>query len=444
MQLRPHQLEGIARATAAMEGGGGFAIFCEQRTGKTAIAVRIIRQLKPATVWVLCPKVAIPIWRLAFKRLEIDALVVNYDQIITRRKAWYKAAKAAEDLMVIADESHFLKTRGTARSGVSRHIAHHARYRLILTGTPIAQGLQDAWAQFDFVDPKIFGPYDDKVERDPRTKRIIRIIQEGFDSRYLKWGGFKNHDIVGYRNEEEFYQKFHAHSYRVTLREARKRAGYAPLKIHSVKIPVHLTESTRQIYDSILDDLIATVNQRKIKIKNVLSSVSKLQQVTGGFLIDSADGEKEILTVGNEKMTKLREVVRSFAPQTKFIVIARYIHEIETITNLLDSMGYRVNEVRGGIPYDGKFQADAIVMQIQAGMAVDMSHASTIIFYSTDYSYLNYEQSRFRTLSFDKKIARYFSLIGMDTIDEIIHQAVTRKKNLAKLVCDTYRKGNRT
>jgi hypothetical protein len=78
-------------------------------------------------------------------------------------------------------------------------------------------------------------------------------------------------------------------------------------------------------------------------------------------------------------------------------------------------------------------------MQIQSGMAVDMSQADDIIFYSTDYSYLNLEQARFRVLAYAKEYARYYFLLAEGTIDEQIFQAVTQKKNLAKLVVDTYR-----
>lgn len=439
MKFRPHQLEAVERATAAMDGGGGFCIFTEQRTGKTAIATQIARQMRPKALWVICPKVAIPVWKKALKGLRISSAVVNYEAVVAKRKAWYTLAKRTPDLMIIADESHFLKTRGSSRSRVIRHLARSAKYRLALTGTPIGQGLIDAWAQFDFIDPKIFGPYDDQVERDPKTKKIIRIIKEGFDSTYVKWGGFKNHEIIGYRNERKFYRKFHAYSYRVTLQEARKLAGYKPLKIRSTKVFFELTPRTQKVYEGLETELIAIVNQRKIKAKNVLSCVGKLQQVTGGFIIDRTEGDKEILRVGFEKMEKLHEVIRSLPRGSKFLVIAKFVHEIEAITANLKSWGYKAKQVRGGMPYDGKFACDAIVMQIQSGMAVDMSQASTIIFYSTDYSYFNYEQSRFRTLSFNTPTARYFSLIGKDTIDEVIYQAVTRKKNLAKLVCDTYR-----
>ncbi len=436
MKFRPHQLESVERAVAAMEGGGGFCIFTEQRTGKTAIAVEIARQLAPKALWVICPKVAIPVWKKALKGRRIPVEVVNYEAVVARRREWYERARATPDLMIVADESHFLKTRGSSRSRVVRHLGRSAKYRLALTGTPLGQGLQDAWAQFDFIDPSIFGPYDDQVERSAHSKKIIR---EGFDSTYIKWGGFKNHQIVGYRNERKFYRKFHAHSYRVTLQEARKLAGYVPFKLRFTRVYFDLTPRTQRIYDELELKLKAVVNQRKIKAKNVLSCIAKLQQITGGFIINATEDGKEIIRIGFEKMEKFHQVVKTLPPKSKFVVMARYIHEIEAITANLRSWGYRVKQVRGGIPYDGKFSEDAIVMQIQSGMAVDMSQASTIIFYSTDYSYFNYEQSRFRTLSFDTATARYFSLLGRNTVDEVIYQAVTRKKNLAKLVCDTYR-----
>jgi hypothetical protein len=95
--------------------------------------------------------------------------------------------------------------------------------------------------------------------------------------------------------------------------------------------------------------------------------------------------------------------------------------------------------VRGGEPYDGKFKHDCLVMQIQSGIAVDMSQADYIIGYSIDFSMINFEQARFRILDFHKPVGHYYFLNASDTIDEDIFLAITRKKHVAKLVCDTYR-----
>lgn len=440
--LRDYQLEAVEAAIPVLTDGGGFAFFPDPRTGKTLVSLAVVEHFRPSWLIVVCPKAAINEWLkqipLHLKiNWKLQVTVVNYEQVVNHRKKWYKFMREGpRDIMMICDESHYIKRRGTSRSGVVRRMARSAKYRLALTGTPIAQGIIDAWAQFDFLDPAIFGKYDDVVEREGR--KIVRIIEEGFDSKYIRWGGFKRHEIIGYRNEPEFYEKFHAHSYRITLREAQREEGGSSVKIRRRIIEVELTNKTRAIYNELLEELIVVVNQKRVRAKNVLALTTKLQQITGGY-VQSEEGP---VAIGHEKVEALHQVVRSLPSRTRFIVICRFIWEIDTVRQMLRRLGYSVAVVRGGQPYDGKFKEDCLVLQVQSGIAVDMAAADAAILYSTDYSYLNFTQARFRILSYGKREAQYFFLLANNTVDGLIYSAITKKQNLAKLVCDTYRNRN--
>lgn len=429
-----------------MREGGGFGIWLEQRTGKTVTAIKIADTVQPSHLWIVCPKAggAAPEvwWREIGKWMkehhgldETQIRVLNYEQWVSKRKAFYEEAKNLRDLMIICDESHYIKSRGTSRSRCVRHLGRYARWRLALTGTPIAQGIQDAWAQFNFIDPTIFGKFDNTYQ-DPKTKKVL--LEEGFDGRYLIRVGYQKHGIVGFRNEEEFYKKFHAHSYRKTLREARD----TPLRLKYTQVPVELKRATRIAYEELKRDLITEVNRKKIKVKNVLASLIKLQQVTGGSVLTApeAEGDKpELVDISREKLYALTRLLKTIPRKAKFVVIARFRHEIDRIAAELSRAGYHVGIVRGGEPYDGKFKQDCLVMQIQSGIAVDMSQADYIIGYSIDFSMLNFEQARFRILDFHKPVGHYYFINAIDTIDEDIYLAITRKRNVAKLICDTYR-----
>jgi SNF2-related domain len=448
MKLRPYQKECVTKALSVMRDGGGFGLWLEMRTGKTVTALKIADVVEPAHLWIICPKAggaAPEVWWREIGRWmklhhgldDTQIRVENYEQYVSKRKALYKEAKTLRDLMIICDESHYIKSRSASRSRCVRHLGKFARWRLALTGTPIAQGIHDAWSQFNFIDPIIFGKFDNTYE-DPKTQKIL--LEEGFEGRYLIRGGYKKHDIVGFKNEEEFYKKFHAHSYRKTLREARDK----PLTLKYSKVPVELRRPARTAYEELKADLITEVNKKKIKVKNVLSSLIKLQQVTGGSVLVSPDneGEKpELVDISREKLHALAVLLKRIAETHpgKFIVIARFRHEMDRIAASLRALGYHVGVVRGGEPYDGRFREDCLVMQIQAGIAVDMSKADCIIFYSIDFSMLNFEQARFRILDFHKPAGHYFFLSAIDTIDEDIFLAITRKKAVAKLICDTYR-----
>lgn len=436
--LRDYQKDARDKAVPILRGGGGFMLIPEQRTGKTVTALAIYEEFIDETpnLMVVCPKVAIPVWADALSNEKCfppgSTFILNYEQYVANRKYWYRwGDKNKGKFFMIVDESHMIKARGADRSRVVRRIGRRAKYRLALTGTPIANGLIDAWAQFDFIDPTIFGPFDDELDEEGQ------LVEEHFNGRYIRWGGYQNHEIIGYRNEEEFQKIFHKYSYRITLREAQKEGGKTPFKLRITKSMVSLTGRTQFHYDEMKEELQTVVDEKRVKVKNVLASVTKLQQITGGSVLTFEHG---LVNVGHEKMEKLHEIIRSLRSRSKFVIICKYIHEIERIHSWLKRQGYTSAMVRGGQPFDGKFHCDAIVMQIKSGMAVDMSQADDIIFYSTDYSYLNLEQARFRVLAYAKEYARYYFLLAEGTIDEQIFEAVTRKKNLAKLVIDTYRR----
>jgi len=434
--LLPYQKRASNRAVTALTGGGGFLLLPEPRARKTLIALDIMDHLKPDWTIVVCPKVAIPEWtRQLETHFKLDwkmqLTLVNYEQMVSNRKFWYKSVKTDAEILLIADEAHALKTRGSSRSMVVRHVSKYCDYRLGLTGTPLAQGPEDAWALCDFADPTVFGKWDDKI-----NKKTKEVLEEGFDTRYLVWGGFKDKELVGYKNQEEFKEKLHSISYRITLREAKREGGQAPLKIQYSKMMVDLSSRSRRAYDTMEKQLYAIVNQKKVKAKNVLSVAIKLQQITGGSLIDE---EGIARVIDSEKIEALHTFVRSLRARSKFIVICRFLHEIDRVKSHLEKLGCSVALVKGGSPYDGEFKTDAIVMQIQSGMAVDMSKADNIVFYSADYSQINFEQSRFRSLSYSKSFVHYHFLLARDTVDEIIYEALSRKVNLSRLIIDSYR-----
>lgn len=57
---------------------------------------------------------------------------------------------------VMMDEAHFLKDKGSLRTRRLRELAQKARQRVMLTGTPLQNDLQELWALLEFLLPDIF------------------------------------------------------------------------------------------------------------------------------------------------------------------------------------------------------------------------------------------------------------------------------------------------
>lgn len=457
-----HQVKAFAVTTAL----NASALLLEQGCGKTLVAIaaaghRYIGK-KIKRVLIVAPLSVLPVWERQFeqhadfpfmvtilnegsgadKALIVDELrkaadpvlqviVVNYD-VIWRSpidKALEKFVK--HDCLIILDESQRIKNRGTEAAKTCRALGKLTPYKMILTGTPVSQSPADFFSQYRFLDHDIFG--------DSYTK---------FQREYLDMGGFGNHEILGYHNLEQLAAKAHSIAYRCTKADCLD----LPPTIYQTEY-VFLNEST-DIYDTMERDFIVSLDDgTNVQAPVILAQILRLQQIVGGFLPihDENDPTKilEYRQIGTEKMDLLKEIVEGLPDGQKVVIFTKFKPELRAIEDMLFKMGKGVLTLSGETPADrrGKicdtFQNDpgcnAIVVNIQTGgSGIDLYAASTAIFYSMDYSYINYAQAcaRLHRIGQTADHVTYLHLIAKGTIDEQIYEAVSRKGDVAQLVVD--------
>lgn len=443
--LRGYQREAVRRAILH----SGFAFFPEQRTGKCLCSLAVADHVKPDIILIICPKKALRVWSSELdKHLDLDwdcyVRYVHYEAAVRNaqdRRRYYRLAtkwkKQGRSIMVIVDEVHRCKKRGTRNSRFIRTLGKRAAFRLALTGTPIAQGHKDAWAIFDFVEPGALGARWEDFESDYLEIETKKNWQSGKE--YSK--------ILGPKNEAEFNEIFHYYSYRITLAEARRAEGLPAARIRHKKVMFDLKPSSREVYEDLEENLETEVNGWPINTPLVLTLSMKLQQIAGGFVIqdERVPGQKrkkrQVHTVGGEKLAKLSGILkRPELKRKKLVICCRFKHEIARIGELLEEQGTTWKIISGKNEYNGEFDTRVIILQVQSGEAIDLSAANTYIYYSWNESLINYEQARFRVQAFDTEQVNYWYLMARDTVDEIKFEAVVKKKDLATLVCDHYRR----
>ena len=89
----------------------------------------------------------------------------NYDVIITSYTLLQKDIEIIRRSLFlrILDEAQHIKNRGTRNAKSVKMI--QAEHRLILTGTPIENSLDELWSLFDFLMPGFLSTYDRFVEK---------------------------------------------------------------------------------------------------------------------------------------------------------------------------------------------------------------------------------------------------------------------------------------
>lgn len=432
IELRPYQVEAKHAALAILTRpeGGGFCLFMEQRTGKTPTACALIQELNPTTLLIACPSIAVDVWEKHLLQYGLyegrEVKIVTFESSRSLRK-WLKRW---EPEMVIIDESHRIKSakrRGSQQGRALRAIGRTSRWRLALTGTPLEGKIWDAWAQFDFIDPSIFGTWGE------------------FKERYLVYGGFKGKQIVGTQNEEEFQAKFQSRFYRVLLEDVKEvKTDIAPPQL----VRFDLVES-RAAYDAMDKKFVVDLGPRYVKVlengrfvqrkkrivaPRVITQVMKLHQLSGGFILD--DGGT-VHRFGDEKLAHTGALLKRLG-NVPTVVFVRFIPELYRIATLVRAMGRTVSLLSGSHKFK-EFTTDVIVVQIRSGISIDLSRAEEVIFHSWGHSFLDYDQAKFRIRSFTSARARYHYLIANGTVDEQLFEAVTRKMSVVSLFLDKAR-----
>ena len=212
---------------------------------------------------------------------------------------------------------------------------------------------------------------------------------------------------------------------------------------------VELEPKAMKVYQELKKESYTELKDSEVSAVNVLTKLLRLSQVTGGHLTDD-DGISN--RVSTAKLDALADIIDATqAENKKLVIMARFIPELEDIEELLQAkkIGYAV--VRGGVKNRAeeieRFQNDpacqVFVGQIAAaGLGITLTAASTMVFYSLDYSMANFEQAKARIHRVSQKYpCQYIYLIAKDTVDKKVLRALRNKVNLAKALVDDYRKG---
>lgn len=367
--------------------------------------------------------------KFPFKALKVA--VINYES--TWRPEILEKLKEFDADMVIADESQRIKTYDAAQSKAMHELGDQARYKLILSGTPVQTAAIDIWSQYRFLDKTVFGDNFFK-----------------FRGRYAIMGGYGNKKIVGYKDLEGLIKKEHSIAFRVTKDEALD----LPEQTFETR-KIQFSQKEKNLYERIKKDSYAELDGGgHITATTVLTRLLRLQQLAGGFLVQD-DAQKPQL-VSRAKLDALADIIEDYVIGSgkKLVIFARFIAEVKAIIELADKVlpkelkqvaiyGDIKKEDRGDIVK--QFQEDPktvlFIGQIDtAGTGITLTAADTCVYYSKNFNYATYSQSLSRIHRIGQRnCCTYIDLEIEGTIDELISKALSRKEDMAKTVVDNWR-----
>ena len=432
----------------------GCAYLMDMGTGKTittiAVAGTLFKTGHIKRLLVVAPKSIVNVWQQEFDKFAafpytlavldgdgskkadtirhmdsagLAVIVVNYES------CWRLETDIARwrPDMIVCDESSKIKNPQAKCSKALHRLGKNSEYNLILTGTPITNSPLDFFSQYKFLDEGIFGS-----------------SFYGFRGKYAILGGYQNHQIVGYKKLAELVQKAHSVAYRIRIDEAVE----LPEFIDEIR-PVVLEKRAQQVYDGIDKDSFAELMSGEVTARNVLTRLLRLSQCTGGFIRDDNNGIVE--EISRAKLEALEDIIDECMEQDKKVVVfARFVPEIDSIAKMLEKRNIGYSLIKGDVTDRAEqvqqFQTDpnikVFIGQLQTtGMGLTLTAGTVAVYYSLDFSYANYEQSRARIRRIGQtKRGVYIHLVCKDTIDEKVMAALKQKADVSKLLVDDYKK----
>ena len=359
---------------------------------------------------------------------ELHFLIMNVEALSTSKGTDFarKFLSSHNTLMAI-DESTTIKNPKAKRTKNIIKLSEMAKYRRIMTGSPVTRNPLDLYSQCQFLSPWLL---DFQSYYAFRTRYAI-MKTANISGRQIQL-------VAGFQRLAELSDKLKPFSYRVLKEDCLD----LPDKIY-MKRQIKLSPDQNKLYQQMKKEALAILNGKKVTTVNALTQLMRLHQITcGHFTAD--DGT--IQRIPNNRISELMDVLDEI--EGKAIIWAHYQWDIKDIIkeiikvhgpgSIVDYYGLTPQDERQG--NIKKFQEDEkcrfIVGTPQTGgYGITLTAANTVIYYSNGYDLEKRLQSEDRAHRIgQQKSVTYVDILADETVDEKIVKSLRKKINIASEV----------
>lgn len=446
-ELRSYQVEGVhwLERLRSMHLNGILAD--DMGLGKTLQTIVMLTQFKqekrgmPSLV--VCPTSLLYNWKEEIQKFnpEITTVIIdgtpqqrkklieklgNYDLAITSYSLIQKDVELFDHAKLgylILDEAQAIKNRATRNAKSVKLLK--AFHRLILSGTPIENSLEELWSLFDFLMPGLLGTYERFVEK--YVRNIGNQQGSGLDSLRRKLGAF-------------------------ILRRMKSDVLSELPAVTEIVYHCHLTDIQKDLYrshaESAREELTKLVKKEgfeKVQI-HVLATLTRLKQIC----CHPALFAKESAEAGDSaKYDRLLEMIESLMEGKKRTVIfSQYTKMLQILRQDLEKKGISFEYLDGSsknrMDIVKRFNENAdiplfLVSLKAGGSGLNLVGADTVIHYDMWWNPAveNQATDRVHRMGQKNSVSSY-KLVTLGTIEEKIVELQNRKKELVRQVisCD--------
>ena len=352
-------------------------------------------------------------------------VVTSYD--LARRD--HEALGRIQWLYVVVDEGHHIKNSSAVRTKGVKTIS--GRHKLVLTGTPIQNSLEELWSLFDFAMPGFLGTLGHFRGRYGRNGKII-------------WDAV----LGGNAPLKDRINPF------VLRRLKETVAPDLPPKT-VVERKVELTPRQVGLYKEVIESAECSRLFTEVAGKGVgraklliLAAYSKLRAICNHPAL--ADGTnkgghvKPVIPSDSGKLDCLMDLMEEIVDgRHRTLLFCQSTQMINIIQTLLEKRKVRFLRLDGATPAGRRpglvdeFNRDEsvscfLISTRAGGTGINLTGADTVIFYDHDWNPANDNQAQDRAHRIGQtKPVTVYKLVSKGTIEERIIERQTRKQTLA-------------
>jgi len=367
----------------------------------------------------------------------LDILVINIDAIIPEGKSSsgrgnflvQQFLKKHRSMMVI-DESTKIKNPKAIRSIAAYKLGQLAKYKRILTGSPITKAPLDVYAQCAFLSKDLlgFGNYY-------AFRNRYAIIQE-----CMTFGNRMYKKVVDYQNEEELSAKLQTFS----IRLLKEQCLDLPEKQYITR-QIELTPEQKKYYKQLKEDALIILEDDEVSVTMVLTQLLRFRQICNGFLVTDS-GQK--IDIKCNKLSELEDTLEEI--NGKVIIWSHFVEKgiIKIADMLRKKYGNESVVTFYGDTKDRKtplerFETDPecrffVANPVVGGYGLTLNAANYTIYFDNDYDLDPRLQSENRNYRIGQKNkVTYIDFVTMGTVEEKIVEALVKKYHIsAKILKD--------
>ncbi|OWL98953.1 hypothetical protein CBQ26_00405 [Deinococcus indicus] len=423
------------------------ALFQDPGTGKTRTAIELAarRQHRVRRVVWLCPVAAKETIRqeilkhTTFGAADIHVFsdrtrpgrvpeaywyVVGMESLSSSDRVTLALSGLIDDAtLVVADESDMLRTPHARRTLRATMLAAPAWGRLILTGTPVPEGVHNLFAQMRFLDSRILGYRS----------------WTAFSLDHVDWSEKFKGQIERIRDQDVLASRIGPYTYQVTREECLD----LPAQLWD-PVFLDLTGEQDEAYGQARWDLLDGVPDEELTSAHIYRLFTALQEIASGFYNrrDSKTGAVEHLTFRHRRLEALRYALGRVPAGEKVIVWVKFHHSLREVQGLLDELG-------GAALHHGQMTVRARDAALAAwrdpagprfllgtpgtgGRALTLNEARYAAFYQRGFSYTENYQAELRNHRIGQRSAvTYLDVRAVCGIEDRIAAAYDRKSSVS-------------